>query len=197
MRINWAIRMLHYFLLVSAVYQLLSSEWMVVPEPGKLPGVGVALFYLHAWFFGWIALTGACVYALRAYYEPDTWKLMMPWFSVSRLSTLFAALRKEVPDILRGRLAPMEVKSPLAGAVHGLGIMLLIGLGMSGLYLMLGVRSYGPMSLDVLLSFKIHELFGILAWVFLAGHAIMTLYHLALRHPTVEEIFDLRKKNQS
>ena len=194
MRISRAIRLLHYFLLVSAVYQLLSSEWMIVPEPGKLAGVGVALFYLHAWLFGWIALTAACVYALKAYYEPETWRMLMPWFSTSRLATLFASARREVPDMLRGRLAPLEVKSPLASAVHGLGIILLIGLGMTGLYLMLGVRSDGSMSADVLVSFKFHEIMGILAWAFLAGHVLMTLYHLALRHPHVEDIFDLRKK---
>jgi len=194
MRISWATRMVHYFLLVSAVYQLLSSEWMMVPEPGKLAGSGVWLFYLHAWLFGWVALTAAFVYAMKAYYEPETWRLLNPWFSAKRLATLFAALRKEIPDLFRGRLAPLEVKSPLAGAVHGLGIILLIGLGMSGLYLMLGVRSDREMSLDTFISFKFHEVFGVLAWTFLAGHIFMTLYHLALRHPHLQDIFDLRKK---
>jgi len=194
MRISWAIRMLHYFLLVSAVYQLLSSVWMMVPEPGKLAGVGVALFYMHAWLFGWIALTAACVYALRAYYEPETWGMLLPWFSASGRSALFASMRKEIPDLFRGRLAPLEVKSPLAGAVHGFGILLLIGLGMSGLYLMLGVRSDREMSADTALFFEFHEIFGILAWAFLAGHVFMTLYHLALRHPHLQDIFDLKKK---
>jgi len=182
MRISRLTRVIHYGLIFSVLFQLISAEWMIIPEPGKVVGLGTRIFYIHIWFSGWVVFVLAGVYAMLMTDDPDGLGLLVPWFSTKRRAAFFRAVRTEIPDMFRGRLAPLERKSPLAGAIHGLSIMALLGLGLTGSYVQLGVRSDGTMAADMLLLLEIHQLFAVLVWIFLAGHISMALYHLAVGH---------------
>jgi len=197
MRISRLTRVIHYGLIFSVLFQLISAEWMLIPEPGKIAGLGVSIFYTHVWFSGWVVFILATLYAMLMTDDPDGLGLLVPWFSAKRRAAFFQAARKEVPGIFRGRLAPLERKSPLAGAIHGLGIITLLGLGLTGSYVMLGVRSDGTMSADILLFLEVHEFFGVLTWTFLAGHIFMAIYHLFLGHgQEIREIFSFKEPKE-
>ncbi|MDX8395769.1 MAG: cytochrome b/b6 domain-containing protein [Mariprofundaceae bacterium] len=190
MRINTNIRVLHFSIVVTVIYQLASSIWMAPPEPGKLVGFDAVLFSWHVFFIGWAAFILGCVYAMVKFTEGDDWGRMIPWFSGERRAAFFKSARRELPDVLTGKLAPPEKKGALAGAVHGLGFLLLIALGSTGGYVMNGVRTDGSMTADMNLMLYLHETFGILIWAFLASHVLMVLYHLVLGHPKVLDIFE-------
>lgn len=189
MRFSTISRVLHLCMIIAVLYQLLSSVWMMAPEPGKIVTMQMMFFTLHVWLFGWAAFLVGSVYAMIKYRDRDEWERFFPWFSADRRKAFFRAVRTEVPGMLRGKLPPAESKSALSGAVHGFGIMLLIAQGLTGAYVMLDLANYGERSLDIQLFYKFHELFGILAWTFLGGHIFVTLYHLALGHTRVLDIF--------
>ncbi len=190
MRFNLAARSLHLLMVITVLFQLFSSLWMQVPEPGKLNHWEQHLFYWHALFFGWLALMVGFIYFFVVRTDPETWAQFFPWLVKERRAAFFNALKTEIPDLFRGKLAPAEPKSPLAGAVHGLGMLLLIGLGLTGLYVMQGVRSDGTMSSDVLIFLDLHAALGVMIWAFLGAHIFMTVYHLLLGH---RELFDIFK----
>lgn len=190
MRISWPIRSLHLLLIITVVYQLLSSIWMEAPEPGKVVNYEAVLFSWHIMFFGWGGLLVSCVYGVIRFFDPESWQRLVPWFSTEHRAEFFKSAKKEIPDIFRGRLAAPEKKGALAGAAHGLGFLLVIALGMTGSYVMLGIRPDGTMSDDMLMFLDFHELFGILIWTFLAGHILMVFYHLLLGQRRVLDIFE-------
>ncbi|MDX8389666.1 MAG: cytochrome b/b6 domain-containing protein [Mariprofundaceae bacterium] len=189
MRFNKTTRILHYCMVISVLYQLLSSIWMAVPEPGKLVGYEAVLFSWHIMFFGWGAFLISAVYAMTRFSEPNEWIRLIPWFSKKGRSAFVTSAAKELPDVMRGQLAAPESKGALAGAMHGLGFTLLISLGLTGAYVMNGVRSDGSMTMDMNFMLELHSIFGVLIWSFLACHIFMVLYHLLLGHRKVLDIF--------
>lgn len=189
MRINLSTRLLHFGMVVVVSYQMISSVFMTPPEPGKMTGIDTTLFYLHVTVFGWAAIIFSGVYALTRFNDSHAWGRLVPWFRAAYRVKFFASARKELPDILRGRLAPPEEKGALAGAVHGFGFLLLLGLGLSGIYVLLGLRTDGTMAYNTLLLLDFHQLCGVLIWGFLAAHIIMTLYHLVLGQYKAIDIF--------
>jgi cytochrome b561 len=189
MRISSATRVLHFGMIITVLYQLLSSLIMVAPEPGKMVGFQTILFSLHILFFGWGAFLISAVYSMMLFQDRDRWERLIPWFSAERRAALFNSAGKEIPDMFRGHLAPPEENGVVAGAVHGLGVLLLIALGLTGAYVMLGVRSDGTMRTDTLLLLDFHEFFAVLIWIFLAGHIAMAIYHLILGRRRILDIF--------
>ncbi|MDX8404023.1 MAG: cytochrome b/b6 domain-containing protein [Mariprofundaceae bacterium] len=189
MRINTTTRVLHIMMIMTVAYQLFSGLFMEVPEPGKVIGWSYILFSWHIIFFGWLAFLLSAVYAAIRFNEPGQWQRLIPWFSKEGRAAFFNAVKEELPDLLKGKLARPEKQGPLAGAMHGLGFTLLICLGMTGAYVMNGVRSDGSMTLDMLLFLDMHSIFGVLIWAFLVGHVTMVIYHLILGHRHILDIF--------
>jgi len=189
MRFSTSTRLLHFFLIVTVVYLLFSSKFMMAPEPGKMIGFKTILFTLHMVFFGWVAFLISTAYAMILYQDKDRWARMVPWFSSSHSAAFFKSARKEISGLFLGRLPPPEGKGALASAAHGLGILLLIAQGSAGAYLMLGVRSDGTMRPDTLLALDVHVFFGKLIWIFLIGHFCMFIYHLIFGHRKILDVF--------
>jgi len=189
MRFDTTTRVLHYCLIITVVFQLLSSEFMMVSEPGKMTGFRTMLFDFHMMFFGWGAFLISSVYAMILYQDKDEWRRLVPWFSATHRAALFKSIRDDVSGIFRGHLAPPEERGALAGAIHGFGILLLIAQGFTGAYVMLGVRSDGTMRADTLLFLDFHSFFGVLLWIFLIGHVSMFICHLLFGHRTILDVF--------
>jgi len=190
MRINKTTRVLHYCLIVTVSYQLLSAEFMRVLEPGKMEGFDTLLFTLHMMVFGWAAFLVASVYIIILHGDKDGWGRLVPWFSASYRSAFFQEVRNDLVSTLRGRFPLPEEQSALSGAVHGAGILLILAQGFTGAYVMLGVRSDGTMRSDTLLFLDLHSFFSVLVWVFLAGHVALFLLHLSAGHRTIMDVFE-------
>ncbi len=191
MRINTTTRVLHYCMIFTVAFQLISSLFMTVSEPGKLVTYSTVLFSLHIMLFGWGAFLISSVYAATRFGEKDAWGRLVPWFSKKHRTAFIKSAKEELPSVFKGTLSPPENQGALAGAMHGLGFLTLIALGLTGAYVMNGVRSDGLMTQDMLLMFQFHELFGVVIWTFLGFHVFMVFYHLALRHKHILDIFEL------
>lgn len=193
MRLNTVTRVLHYLMIFTVAFQLISSLLMFVPEPGKLVTYETVLFSLHIMLFGWGAFLISSVYAMTRFAEKDAWGRLVPWFSKKYRAAFMKSAKAELPGIFKGELAPPEDRGALAGAMHGLGFLTLIALGLTGAYVMNGVRSDGTMTADMLFMFDMHEMFGVIIWVFLACHVSMVIYHLILGHKRILDIFERPK----
>ena len=194
MRIDALTRYLHISMIITVLYQMLSSIWMYTPEPGKMVGFETVLYSWHIMFMGWSAVTVAVVYAMVRFAEYHEWTRLIPWFSKSKREAFKRSATKEIPDMFRGKLAPPEKRGALAGAMHGFGFMLLIVMALTGSYAMLGIRPDGTTSPDMQLMFELHSWFGVLVWYFLSFHVSMVIYHLILGHKKILDIFQFRKK---
>lgn len=189
-RINTTTRVLHLMMLLTVLYQLFSGLFMEVPEPGKVVGWSYILFSWHIMFFGWLAFLLAGVYATIRFNEPGQWQRLIPWFSKEGRAAFVQSARVELPGIIKGKLPRPEKQGSLAGAMHGLGFTLLICMGMTGAYVMNGVRSDGSMTRDMMLFLDLHSFFGVLIWLFLFGHVFMVIYHLIVGHTRILDIFE-------
>ncbi len=189
-RLTAVTRVMHIFMIITVAFQLISSLLMFVPEPGKLVTYQTVLFSLHIMLFGWGAFLISSIYAMTRFAEKDAWGRLVPWFSRRHRAEFFKSAKEEIPGVFTGKLATPESRTPLAGAMHGLGFLTLIALGLTGAYVMNGVRSDGTMTQDMLLMFEAHEFFGVVIWIFLACHVGMVVYHLILGHKHVLDIFE-------
>jgi len=190
MRINTITRILHFLMILTVAFQLFSGLFMEVPEPGKIVGWTYIIFSWHIIFFGWLAFLLGGLYAGIRFSEPGQWKRLIPWFSSEGRAAFMKSAKEELPGILTGKLALPEKQGALAGAMHGLGFTLLIMMGMTGAYVMNGVRSDGSMTTDMLLFLDLHSMFGVLTWTFLTLHVSMVIYHLILGHKHILDIFE-------
>lgn len=190
MRINGLTRFLHILMIITVAFQLFSGLFMEVPEPGKIVGWTYILFSWHIIFFGWLAFLVSGLYASIRFSEPGQWHRLVPWFSKKGRTAFMKSAKEELPGILSGNLALPEKQGALAGAMHGLGFTLLICMGMTGAYVMNGVRSDGSMTTDMLLFLGLHSMFGLLIWTFLFFHVFMVIYHLIKGHKHILDIFE-------
>ena len=190
MRINGITRFLHILMIITVIYQLFSGLYMEVPEPGKIVGWSYVLFSWHIIFFGWLAFLISALYAGIRFAEPGQWNRLIPWFTKEGRTAFIKSAKSELPGIFKGNLRPPEEQGALAGAMHGLGFTLLIMMGLTGAYVMNGVRSDGSMTTDMLLFLDLHSFFGVLTWTFLSLHVSMVIYHLILGHRHILDIFE-------
>jgi len=190
MRINSVTRVLHFTMIFSVAFLLFSGLFMEVPEPGKIVGYEAILFSWHIIFFGWLAFMIGCIYAAIRFGEPGQWERLLPWFSKKGREAFLKSAKEELPGIFTGKLSLPEKQGALAGAMHGLGFTLLICMGMTGAYVMNGVRSDGSMTMDMLLFLDMHSMFAVLVWAFLIFHVSMVVYHLILGHKHILDIFE-------
>lgn len=89
-----------------------------------------------------------------------------------------AVLRQEFRALLRFKLPPREVLSPLVGTVHGLGLLAVTGSVVGGSVSYLGYYAGVPIPRQVL-HWAALELIATswLVWPFVIGHVSMALWH--------------------
>lgn len=166
-------RLVHAGLALAVVTQLAVSLVMKPAENGHAGNLwfdiheygGLSAFVLVLLF--WIVLT------VRKRGTPAG--LLFPWFSAVRLTALWADIKRHLVQLARLRLPPHDETSPLASAVHGLGILLITAAAASGtLFYFFGG---GDAHVGGLIGFilEIHGTLGSIAWVYLIGHVSLAV----------------------
>lgn len=185
-----ATRIFHAVLAGTILVQLGTS--LVMPGPDEAAGAWI--FQLHQ-YSGIMAATLAFAFWLTIVFRRDgtAFGAMVPWFSVSRLRTLFADVRAHLGALVRLRLPPFAQDSAVASAVHGLGLALITVMAGTGLayYIIvgLGLHSSEP---DDMLVMQVHFLFANLVWVYLLSHAGIAMLHQILGHPILARMWSVK-----
>jgi len=193
MKFNRTARLLHLYMMLTVLIQLASEQLMKVPKPGETVRPVEAIFFtIHEWN-GFIVLAIAAFYLMYLTNDRGDWERLFPWMSASGCKGLWQEIRVDIPGWLQGRLKEAEEARYIAGTVHGLGILLVTGLGSTGIMIFMGLASSGEMSEDIKLLRELHEWLGTLIWVYLFGHAGMAIIHQLKGHNVLGEMFNLKE----
>ena len=191
MKYDKTTRWLHAGLALGISLQLALSLVMEPPEPDEPAptGIAAATFEVHEnvgmvvlaiLVLHWLwQLTGHTAHGLAH---------LFPWFSASKRAAVMADAKR----LVASRMRDVAEVSPLAGAVHGLGILVATAMAASGAVLYFGVADNGAMSKPVHLIEEFHGLMANFMWAYLVGHVAMVALHRMLGHAEVSEIFRLK-----
>lgn len=193
MKYDRTVRILHLAIMIAVLLQLLAEQLMKVPKPGEDMLLIEAIFFrIHEWN-GFVVLGIIAVYIMYLTDDRDDWKRLFPWTSAAGCKGLWQEIRNDVPGWFKGRLKSPEEAHHIAGTVHGLGILLAIGLGSTGIMIFMGLESDGNMSPEIRLLRELHANMGTLMWIYVIGHAGMTIYHQLSGHHLLQAMFNLRE----
>jgi cytochrome b561 len=163
-------RALHLVLLLAVAHQLLNSEFMSRPEHGAPASV---LFVMHEYVglasFGVVLAFWVWTLIRRGETRVDT---LFPWLFPARMREIFTEITGAAG--LTGMELVERAGAILAGAVHGLGLLVVSGMAVTGTvyYFTTGT----PLAEQVL---DLHRLIANLMWAYLIGHGgVAVLHHL-------------------
>ena len=170
------------------VFLLLIEFWMQRPEPGKEPStMQMVLFGIHEF----VGLALLVIILLRLF---DDWQKTMswfPWLSRAGRSGLVTEWKRDAPGWFNGHLPEAGDQDYLPRTVHGLGMLLALGFGCTGMTLFFTMLEDGSLTAAGEYALAIHDILGKLFWLFLIGHVGMALYHQLLGHRVLQTMFRL------
>lgn len=188
-------RGLHSLLAFSVMYQLGSSLIMKGPRHGhEAAGLPGELFELHEWV-GLGALAVVALFWAWALVRTGETRLgvLVPWVSGDRLRDLKADLARHIAALRRRTLPPYEPRSPLAGAVHGLGLLLISAMVVTGTVYFIWHGAGGAAGIAAKAAMEVHTTLANVVWAYLIGHAGMALLHRLVGHDIIQPMFNLRR----
>jgi len=193
MRFDRTVRSLHLYIMLTVLVQLISGQLMKVPRPGEtVQSIGSIFLGLHEWD-GFIVLAIVAFYLMYMGNDCDDWKRLFPWMSASGCKDLWQEIRFDIPGWLKGRLKKPAEDHYIADMVHGLGILLLIGLGSTGIMIFMRLESSGEINEEIKLLRGLHAYLGTLLWVYMLGHVGMTIIHQLKGHNVLREMLSLKE----
>jgi cytochrome b561 len=190
-RHNRATRLFHAGLALVIVTQLLTSLVMQGPDEAQ---VGDLLFQLHR-YSGLVATILAFGLWVTIFMRSLGTEIgaLIPWFSGERLVALWQDAKLHAENAVKLRLPKHDPKAALPAAVHGLGLMLVSAMAMSGAVyfaqVSLGLHSAEP---DGMLAMTVHLALANLVWAYLIAHAGLAVLHHLLRSASLTEMWSLR-----
>jgi cytochrome b561 len=193
MKYDRVIRWLHAGIALGVLIQLFSSLVMKPPEPGEaLAGAGHTLFMVHRWS-GISLFTLVVLHWLweLAGHVVGGWGHLFPWFSRNRFRALISDI-KGIPQWLHGQFPDQQTQTiPLVGAVHGLGLLAVTGMILTGSTLFFGMAPDGSMPGVVKTVEELHEFIANFVWVYFVGHVAMALFHQWRGERLITNMFNL------
>jgi len=183
-------RLLHAGLALTVPLQLLSESFMRLPKPGRIrSGSEVFFFEMHEW----IGLAACAIVVLHVLWSAfgtarGGFARLFPYLSAEGRRGILEEI-KAIPGWLTGSLHETAEDSPLAGSVHGLGLLLVLGMACSGTVIFFGMNeTTGHMSPLVHAIAEIHGDGGNLVWAYLIGHVGMVVLHKIKGHDLLARI---------
>jgi cytochrome b561 len=176
-----ATRVLHAALLLSVLWQLIGSNFVERPRLNQPANgfyevheiVGLATLALVAVFWLWSAFRR----------RETPFAALLPWLSAARLKALGADLGWHWAELRQRRLPGGEAETPLASAVHGLGLLTALAMGATGTWLYTQAIPGG-------LVLEAHKLIANLMWAYVVGHAGLAVLHQLAGHEVLQRMFD-------
>ncbi len=189
MRYTFEEKVLHFLIAGGMILELILEHWMQRPKPGETITVSQALFFGAHEFIGISMLVIVMTRFMLMAGERKDFLRLFPWFEEKGRQGLVYELRNAPPDWFSGNLKAIGEQDFLAKTVHGLGLLLALGLGLTGLTLFIEISPEGATGALGRGAMEVHALMGTLLWVFLIAHIAMTIYHQLLGHRAMQHIF--------
>ncbi len=186
-------RLLHWGFSLLIPLQLLSAAFMKQPKPGRIRTDAQEFFFdMHEWV-GMLVLTLVLMRLMWSLLSKEaSWSRLFPYFSTELRQALPSRLKDEMLGWLKGKFAETGQQSPVSGIVHGLGILLVLALGVTGAVMLYGMEASGQMTGLVHLAKEFHEVLGELLWIYIIAHVGMAILHTLLGHPVLRRMFCIK-----
>ena len=189
MRFTRAIQSIHLAIVCLVSFQLFFEQMMELPKPDKpIDDIQALFLLLHEWN-GFIVLGLAVLFLMLRSGQSQTTHSLFPWLSVSGWRGIFKELAHDIPGWFKGKLKKPEESFHIASSVHGLGILLLLGLGATGIMVFIGLEPNGYMDRDTKAIKDLHSSMGELIWIFVLAHSAMALLHQLAGHRVFQSMF--------
>lgn len=107
---------------------------------------------------------------------------LFPWLSSRQLKAVTADIGAHWAYFRRLRLPPADIETPLASAVHGLGLLAVLAMAATGAWLYTHSIPGGVI-------LEIHKTISNLLWAYLIGHAGLALIHQFAGHRVLQRMF--------
>ncbi|MDX8388623.1 MAG: cytochrome b/b6 domain-containing protein [Ghiorsea sp.] len=182
-------RLLHWCFAVMIPLQLLSEELMKRPKPLRIrDDMQVFWFDMHEWV-GMLLLTVIVIRFGWAFISKEfSFERLYPYLYKARRVVLKTELAA-IPGWFKGNFPDLKHEYYLAGAVHGLGLLLVLAMGVTGAMMLYGMEETGLMTGIIHEAKEAHEMLGGLLWAYLIAHVAMTIIHKFLGHSLLGRIF--------
>ena len=179
-RHNRATRLLHAGLALAILTQLGTSLAMQGPDDVQ---AGDILFQLHR-YSGLVAMLLAFGLWLTILLRSRGTAIgdLIHWFSGRRLALLWQDAKVHAGAAVKLRLPEHDPQAALPSAIHGLGLLLISAMAVSGtvyfVQVALGLHSAEP---DGMIAMTVHLALANLVWAYLIVHAGLAVLHHLLR----------------
>jgi cytochrome b561 len=179
-------RWLHAGIGLAVLIQLITSQIMgpagkahIFFEIHRFSGISAAALILMHWLWG---LSG---------HVAGGWGQLFPWFSRTRRRKLTDGL-KALPAWLLGKSDDAQDRIlNLAGAAHGLGLLAVSAMALTGSILFFGLAPDMTGSSLVNSVKHIHMFMANFIWVYVIGHVVMAVIHQLRGERLITRMFDL------
>ncbi|MDX8411008.1 MAG: cytochrome b/b6 domain-containing protein [Mariprofundaceae bacterium] len=195
MRYDRLTRILHWGIAIGVTLQLVSEQLMVRRMVNKDPDfLQVSMLIMHE-YMGFVVLIIIGIRFTLMLDSPDRESPdMFPWLSQRGRQELMAETRNEAPGWLHGQLKRPEEAHCIARSVHGLGLILALGQGLSGMLLFVGTQADGSTHGPIEAGRQLHDVLGYIMWAYIIGHVCMALFHQRLGHRVLQGMFRLKDR---
>ncbi|MEM5470411.1 cytochrome b/b6 domain-containing protein [Hoeflea sp. AS60] len=116
---------------------------------------------------------------------------LFPWLVSDRRSALLNDLRAHISALRKLRLPGYHDHNPLASAVHGLGLLLMTAMAVTGSVYFAASWFGAQTATAVGWDLEIHSLLANLVWAYLIGHAGLALIHHYSQNLSLTEMWSL------
>lgn len=187
---NWSLptRFLHLGLVLTVTAQLFVSTVMVAPDPED-GQVGNFLYGIHE-TVGMVALSIVLVHWLWSLvsYADGGLKHLFPWGEEGRKQVV-----ADFKALSRMEFSQGGNRGGLAGLVHGLGLLAVTGIAITGGVLFFSLPESGDVGFMVDGIAELHEVMATFVWAYWIGHGGIALLHHMNGHDTLKKIFRFGK----
>lgn len=188
----WATRLIHASLATAICVQLGTSLIMTGPRAGQ---AGDLFYQIHR-YSGFVALALALLFWINTMSRRKGTALaaLVPWFSQQRRAAFFGDMMAHLRAAMKLRLPPYDEHGAFASGIHGLGLLLMSAMALSGtvyaLQVAAGQIGVDPEAAPVML---VHYALANLVWVYLIGHAALATLHHVMRASSLSRMWSLRR----
>ncbi len=188
---NWSLptRLLHFGMVITVTIQLGLSLVMSPPDDDKASVLASLTFETHE-VVGMIALVivvGHWIWTLSNHADGGL-RHLFPWFGEARREVI-----REAMGLLGGQMPEGGIRGGLPGFIHGLGMLIVSGMVITGGILFFLLPESGKFSAPTEFFAEVHEVIATLVWLYWGGHGGAALMHHMKGQALVKSMFSLTK----
>lgn len=180
-------KLLHVILLLCILWQLIVVQLV---EPPTETGSGNVLYVVHQWV-GLATLAVVILFwvwtLVRRAETP--FGALFPWCSLHRLIALKADVKLHFAAVRQYRLPVPRDATPLASAVHGLGLATALAMGMTGAWLY-------TMTVPDGVVLEVHKAISNLMWAYVILHGGLGVLHQFGGNRVLQRMFSFMRSSR-